>query len=111
MQTRGNVVGCGGNHLFVGGWWIFYFILFLCLTHEILMKKWDPIGISEIPEMKGEYDTYIFGILLLLREGKGKDEIAQRLQLIEREFMNLTEVPKAKSIAAAEAIYSIWKMR
>ena len=35
----------------------------------ILMDEWDPIGVSEIPEARDEYDTYVGGVGVRLREG------------------------------------------
>ncbi|WP_272939013.1 hypothetical protein [Sinorhizobium meliloti] len=28
------------------------------LVRDVLLRDWDPIGISDIPEAKDEYDAY-----------------------------------------------------
>jgi hypothetical protein len=41
---------------------------------EVLMREWDPIGVSGVPEAQGEYDEYINEIygLLIRREPRHK---------------------------------------
>ena len=55
----------------------------------VLMADWDPIGVSEIPEAADEYDSYIGGIYVLLRDGASDDQIAQHLTEIETKTMGL----------------------
>lgn len=41
----------------------------------ILMAKWDPIGVSEVPEAADEYDSYIGGVYELLAEGAPEEKL------------------------------------
>jgi hypothetical protein len=38
--------------------------------HDVLLKQWDPIGVSHVPEAQDEYDGYISQIhgMLIRRE-------------------------------------------
>jgi hypothetical protein len=58
----------------------------------ILMTKWDPIGVSDVPEAADEYDSYIDGVCNLLKHGAIDNEIAGYLLRIETERMGLSDL-------------------
>lgn len=55
------------------------------------MSKWDPIGVSDVPEAADEYDSYIDGVWSLLKSAASDDVIAEYLRKIETERMGLTD--------------------
>jgi hypothetical protein len=46
---------------------------------QLLMDRWDPIGVRESPEAASEYDGYFGGVMQLLRRGAAAQEIAEHL--------------------------------
>ncbi len=62
---------------------------------HVLMEKWDPIGVADVPEAYDEYDSYIGDIFRLLQEHTTRDEIADHLCDIETRAMGLSETSKA----------------
>ena len=54
------------------------------------MAKWDPIGVSDVPEAADEYDSYIGGVFDLLNRGATDGEISQYFIGIETDRMGLT---------------------
>ena len=78
---------------------------------DILMNKWDPIGISNVPEAKGEYDSYVNEIVSLLDQGAGLEDVISQLHQIESEMMGLPSVPRIYARSAAIQIVSEWNFR
>jgi len=73
---------------------------------HVLMKDWDPIGISNVPACADEYDTYIGHIYLILAEGGSDDRIKDYLRWVVRERMELP--PDEEAIArTAKALRDI----
>jgi len=58
---------------------------------HILMAKWDPIGVSDIPEATDEYDRYVGEIYELLKSRATEKEISQYLIEVETDRMGLTD--------------------
>jgi len=56
---------------------------------EILLKEWDPIGISDSPEADDEYDSYVPYVSQMLRQGKTVDQIYEYLRWVEIERIGL----------------------
>jgi hypothetical protein len=56
---------------------------------NILLKQWDPIGISGIPEASDEYDSYISEIYKMLINRSPKQDIFDYLWMLETEHMGL----------------------
>jgi len=73
---------------------------------EILHYIWDPIGISEIPEARDEYDGYLGDITGMLMRGAGKEEISKRLDIIATETMGLSGTSEGRkhSMKTAELL-------
>lgn len=64
---------------------------------EVLFYIWDPIGVSEFPDGRSEYRSYLPSVFALLKESKSKKEIADHLFKIEVERMGLGTAPDAKA--------------
>jgi hypothetical protein len=56
---------------------------------EILMKEWDPIGVSDIPEAQDEYDSYVPHIYSQLIHHMSEQEVFDNLWEIETDHMGL----------------------
>jgi hypothetical protein len=65
-------------------------------VRPVLMTAWDPIGVDGIPEAADEYDSYIGGIYVLLRDGASDDKIAEHLADIETKTMGLSAAEPAR---------------
>ena len=42
----------------------------LARVRDVLMREWDPIGVSGIPEAADEYDSYLGTIYLMLLDAR-----------------------------------------
>ena len=56
---------------------------------EVLHYLWDPIGISNAPGARDEYESYLPEIFKLLLGGAGMDQIADHLVWVETERMGM----------------------
>lgn len=56
---------------------------------EVLYYLWDPIGVSDSPEAREEYETYLPKIFGLVVEQKPRAEIERHLAQIVIERMGL----------------------
>jgi len=58
---------------------------------EVLCYIWDPIGVSSegTPETRDEYSSYVPEICSAVSRGETKEQIANRLEYIERVTMGL----------------------
>ena len=71
---------------------------------QVLLREWDPIGVSDEPEAQDEYDSYVYGVLNLLLRGASAEEIAEHLFLIETERMGMSVTNKPRLIPVAEKL-------
>ncbi|MHA4733494.1 hypothetical protein [Ensifer adhaerens] len=77
------------------------------LVRDVLLRDWDPIGISDIPEVKDEYDAYADVVLgMLINENATAEDIANYLFKIATEHMALPnrEIAKLSETAAAAIV-------
>lgn len=56
---------------------------------QILLKEWDPIGVSEFPEAQDEYDAYVSEVYRLLSRRVGSREVFDYLWWLETAHMGL----------------------
>ena len=54
----------------------------LARISEVLHYVWDPIGVSDEPNARDEYDSYVAGIYALLEGGANAGQIAVHLDKI-----------------------------
>jgi hypothetical protein len=57
---------------------------------EILHYIWDPIGVSEMPEARDEYFSFLPGVFNLLEEKVDAEVIAQHFQNVATDAMGLS---------------------
>lgn len=46
---------------------------------RVLLRDWDPIGVSDVEEAQDEYDSYIGGVYRILASGGSEDDIIKYL--------------------------------
>ena len=51
------------------------------------MQNWDPIGVLDIPEAEGEYDSYIGPVYRVLAGSRSEEEIVDYLSHVEANLM------------------------
>jgi hypothetical protein len=56
---------------------------------EVLHYQWDPIGVSDTPEARDEYESYVPRIFQLLKATSDGKDIADYLQWISTEQMGV----------------------
>ncbi len=49
---------------------------------EVLFYIWDPIGVSDTPEARDEYNSYLGVVFSMLKQNKSANEIATYLTQI-----------------------------
>jgi hypothetical protein len=57
---------------------------------EVLLKKWDPIGVSDVPEAADEYDGYVGHVWNMLEQGRNAEALAQYLDEVASARMGLS---------------------
>ena len=57
----------------------------------ILWKEWDPCGVSDAPEARDEYHSYLPQVFGLVMRGCDAKEIAGYLRTVEVERMGLSK--------------------
>jgi hypothetical protein len=60
------------------------------LIRGVLLRDWDPIGVSEIREAQDEYDAYVADVYRLLSRRAPVNELFEFLWWVETEHMGLT---------------------
>ncbi len=63
---------------------------------EVLMQHWDPIGVANIPEARGEYDSYVGPVYRILASSRSKDELIDYLSHVETKLMGLQPPPRER---------------
>jgi hypothetical protein len=56
---------------------------------NVLLERWDPIGVAGVPQARDEYDAYIHEIQAMLRRREPRDRLADHLEWIETKAMQL----------------------
>jgi len=72
-------------------------------TDEILHYLWDPIGVSDIPQARDEYYSYLPRVFARLIENSKDQEIAAYLVKVEEGSMGLTP-NKEKALNIAQVL-------
>jgi hypothetical protein len=60
------------------------------LLKALVMDEWDPIGVKEIAEAAGEYDTYIYDLLGLVFRSASESDFFNYLWKLETGHMGLS---------------------
>jgi hypothetical protein len=69
----------------------------------LLWEEWDPIGVNDMPEAHGEYDTYAEQVYVMLARGADAEEIARHLIWVVIEYMGLGTNGDAEALIARKA--------
>jgi hypothetical protein len=59
------------------------------LINELLLKKWDPIGICDMPEASDEYSHYVPKIYGIIQRSTSSRELFEYLWELETQHMGL----------------------
>jgi hypothetical protein len=62
---------------------------------EVLMRHWDPIGVADVPEARGEYDSYIAPVYRILVGSRSEQELIEFLFRTARDILGSPVVPGA----------------
>jgi hypothetical protein len=69
-------------------------------VRRVLCNEWNPVGVSGLPE--DEYDSYVWAIVRLLREGAGAATLTQHLREVEHLYFGRdTSAEKLLPVAAS----------
>lgn len=71
-------------------------------VREILHREWDPVG--GVP--RDEYDSYIWPVVRLLKDGGGRDAIARHLRWAADEQMK-SPVPEERLQGVLDSLLEI----
>jgi hypothetical protein len=58
-------------------------------VREILLRQWDPIGVSDVPEAQDEYDGYVYKIYGMIARNEPRQRLVEHLWEIETSRMGL----------------------
>ena len=74
------------------------------------LNAWDPIGISDVPEARDEYDAYISGIHKMSISRSTKQEVFEYLWYIETQHMGLSGNRRHTEAVAGKLFQVIYKI-
>jgi hypothetical protein len=75
---------------------------------EVIHYLWDPIGVSDIPEARDEYNSYLSDVEKMLSENSSLNELTDYLLYIETVKMGLPgDIERANKISR---ILLSWKI-
>lgn len=60
---------------------------------EVLMQHWDPIGVNDVPEARGEYDSYIGPVYRILVGSRSEQELIEFLFRTAHDIMGAPVEP------------------
>lgn len=63
---------------------------------DVLMQRWDPIGVSDIPEAADEYDGYLGPVYRILAGTRSEEELVEFLFRAETRTMGL--IPHSREV-------------
>jgi hypothetical protein len=64
---------------------------------EILIHHWDPIGLADVPEATGEYDSYIGPVYRILAGSRSEQELTEFLFQTARDISGAPVLPGASA--------------
>ena len=75
-------------------------------VRQILMREWDPIGVSDVQAAQDEYDQYIQPIVRLVLGDASPSVLSEHLLRIETVEMGL-RVDRGRALRAAEKLRTL----
>jgi hypothetical protein len=76
-------------------------------VEAVLWKDWDPIGVNDTPEAKGEYDSYAGAVLTVALRTRSAMAIAEQLVSVEHVSMGFGRRDPIGLLPVAEKILKI----
>jgi hypothetical protein len=70
---------------------------------EVLFYVWDPIGVSDQPFARGEYESYVPSIVSLVEKTENIQLIAEHLESIVKDYMEFSP-DRARCVYTAEIL-------
>lgn len=67
---------------------------------EVLHYLWDPIGVSDVPGARDEYESYVPQVVKLVLSGAEEEAIVEHLVHIEVREMGLGSTREGAKLAA-----------
>ena len=74
---------------------------------EVLLHKWDPIGVADVPGARDEYDGYVGGVYRLIASCASPAQIAEHLATIEREKMGFEKTTAETLLSVATELAKV----
>lgn len=71
---------------------------------EVLFYVWDPIGISDIPGPRDEYESYVPQVFMLIRNNAPPSEVVEHLDDMAKGLIGLT-VNAEKTEATVQLLF------
>jgi hypothetical protein len=59
------------------------------IVRRLVHNDWDPIGVADLTDEFGEYDSYISGLCELLRRNASESELFDYLWTVETQSIGL----------------------
>jgi hypothetical protein len=75
-------------------------------VRQILMREWDPIGVSDVQAAQDEYDKYIRPIVRLVLKNASPSVLSEHLLHIENVEMGL-RADRRRALRAAEKLRAL----
>ena len=73
----------------------------------VLWEDWDPIGVNDTPEAKGEYDSYAGAVFTVALKTRSAMAIAEHLIAVEHAAMGYEKRDPSGLLPVAEKILKI----
>ena len=74
---------------------------------DVLLREWDPIGVSDEPACRDEYDFYVGGVYRVLASGASPEKVAEHLWSLEKEEMGLRRPGPEALLHVAEKLCAL----
>ncbi len=72
-----------------------------------LMQYWDPIGVADVPEARGEYDSYVGPVYRVLAGSRFQEDLINYLSYIQTKMMGFEPSPRERLRAVAERLLAL----
>jgi hypothetical protein len=72
-------------------------------VREVLLRDWDPLSIGDNPNLADEYDSFIPGVLKIVKSSRNAGAVSNHLEDVERE-LGLNSPNEGRDTAARNLI-------
>jgi hypothetical protein len=77
-------------------------------VREFLLREWDPIGVSDVPEAQDEYDSYVWPVCGMLARHEPMDRLTDHLWRVETTHMGL-RADRQHAELIADRLIKLWE--